>query len=227
MGNNGHIKFLLIFLNLLVFFSSKAQNHLSPLPDILSSNQFQQKYYSALKASLLLDLNEQPLARVIYLPSFNNLQVVSVETINKDYYLVCRIIEQKNWNIFFKLYPEKSAEKLAVTEFKKPISKELALTLKELFIEFTSEPQFQDELIIGIDGKKVRHNTQYTDGETYIFHSYSSLGHRTGQTRTPIKGTPMAELVQVSIDMTAVARDSGKEENLLLSAKKLLEKTQN
>lgn len=227
MNNFHRLKYLFIFLNLLIFTSSKAQNHLSPLPDILSANQFQQTYYQALNKSLLLGMNERPLARTIYLPSWSNTQVVSVEFIDKKYYLFCRIVEQKNWNKFLKLYREKSPEPLAVTEFKKSISKELALTLNELFTEFTSKTQFQDEFILGIDGRKEIDSKVYVDGETYIFHSFSNVNHRIGQTRTPVKGTPMAELVQISIDMTAVARDSGKEESLLLSAKKLLDKTQN
>ena len=99
--------------------------------------------------------------------------------------------------------------------------------MNELFTKYTSKTQFQDEFMIGIDGRNVIDSNVYVDGETYIFHSFSNVDHRIGQTRTPIKSTPMAELVQISIDMTAVARDSGKEENLLLSAKKLLDKTQN
>lgn len=226
MGYNKHRIYLIIFLNLLIFTSSKAQTHLSPLPDILSTNKFQQKYYQALNESLLSGLSKEPLARTIYLPTWSNKQVISVEFIDKKYYLFCRIVEQKNWNMYFKLYPEKSSEPLAFTEFKKLISEDLALTLNELFTEFTSKTQFQDEFMIGLDGRKVIDSKNYMDGETYIFHSFSNTNHRTGQTYTPIKGTAMAELVQISIDMTAVARDSGKEENLLLSAKKLLEKTQ-
>lgn len=221
------IKYFFLPLNLLFFKSSNAQTHLSPLPDILSASQFQIKYYQAIKASLLSGLNEKPTARTIYLSSFNHLQVVSVELIDKESYLLCRIIEQKKWNNFFKRYTEKSTTPLAVSEFKKPISQDLALTLNELFSKFTSKTQFQDEFMIGIDGRKAIDSKVYLDGETYIFHSFSNVDHRIGQTRTPIKGTAMAELVQISIDMTAVARGSGKEENLLLSAKKLLDKTQN
>lgn len=216
---------LLIFFILRLTYISKAQNYLSPFPDILSASQFQQKYYQALNESLLLKMSNTPLARCIYLPTWSNKQVVSVEFIDNEYYLLCRIIEQKSWNTFFKLYPEKLTESLAITEYKKQISKDLALTLNELFTEFTSKTRFQDEFITGIDNRKVIDSKVYVDGESYIFHSFSNVDHRVGYTRTPIKGTPMAELVQISIDMTTVARGSGKEENLFVSAMKLLDKT--
>ena len=227
MSNFHHKKHLFLLLNLLILTSGKAQTYLSPLPDILSADQFQLKYYQALNESLLLGLNKEPLARTIHLPSWSNKQVVSVEFKDKKYYLFCRIIEQKKWHTFYKHYPEKSTKPLDFTEFKKIISKELAFILNELFTKYTSKTQFQDEFMIGIDGRNVIDSNVYVDGETYIFHSFSNVDHRIGQTRTPIKSTPMAELVQISIDMTALARDSGKEENLLISAKKLLDKTQN
>ena len=94
MSNFHHKKHLFFLLNLLILTSGKAQTYLSPLPDILSADQFQLKYYQALNESLLLGLNKEPLARTIHLPSWSNKQVVSVEFKDKKYYLFCRIIER-------------------------------------------------------------------------------------------------------------------------------------
>ena len=197
----------LLLLNGKVFAQARlgqiTGDHLQPVTDYFSAYQFQDEYYSSIRRYLLDSLKDSPVARVIVQPSFTVEYVVSVDSVDKTYFLRYSRMNKSIWST-------KQKESLRAITTKTIISEPLAKALNKLFIEAVVQTRYPKRIFIrGLDGEEFETMSIGTDGTSYVFTTFG-YGHgvRSGKTWSPREGSLMNELVNISNALVKLASDT-------------------
>lgn len=167
-------------------------DHLKPLNDIFTIFDYQFEYYSKVRTVLFKGLSDGPEIRFLIMPSFTPENVLDIEFDRKNnkYLLVHHICEKMIW-------ANKNWNQNNVIVYKKDISKEYVDSIKALFKIAISRTRYSDEKMLGLDGT----NFQF---------AMNDYGLKTGYVWSPNQGTNMYRLVNIGVQLVALAK---KDEN--------------
>ncbi|GAA4455538.1 hypothetical protein GCM10023189_23430 [Nibrella saemangeumensis] len=164
-----------------VIINAPADDHLEPEAGYFADFNFKHDYYPHIRNYLLKNLSQNPVARVLVLPTFAPEYVISVEKDKRwdNYFLVCAEAQEN-------IYQKPGKEGIQVTVRRIQIAKDLALQLNKLFMTAIGQVSYRRNQAWGVDGTTF-HFTAYAVGE----------GVRSGYTWSPQRGSRMHDLVQV------------------------------
>ncbi|GAA4400778.1 hypothetical protein GCM10023187_14290 [Nibrella viscosa] len=165
-----------------VIINAPADDHLEPEAGYFADFNFRHEYYPHIRNLLLKNLSQNPVARVLVLPTFAPEYVISIEKDKRwdTYFLICAEARE---NIFQQ--PAKEGIEVVVRRIQLP--KDLALQLNKLFMTAIGQVSYRRNQAWGVDGTTF-HFTAYNVGE----------GVRSGCTWSPQRGSRMHDLVQVT-----------------------------
>ena len=187
----------------ILFLSSKVlaqarlgqlrDDHLQPVTNYFSAYHYQDEYYSSIRRYLLDSLRNSPVARVIVQPSFSVEYVVSVDSVNKTYFLRYSRMNKSIWST-------KQKESLRAITTKTTIGEPLAKALNKLFFKALAQTRYPKRVFLkGLNGEEFEDISVGTDGTTYVFTAFGyGRGVRSGETWSPREGSFMNELVNIS-----------------------------
>jgi hypothetical protein len=170
-----------------------VDDHLEPEVSYLAEMNHNTEYYAAVRETLLSQIGDSPLARVVVLPTIAPEYAVSVEQNRKTQ--ACVLV----WTLAKRsILNDNNREDIPATVARVPISQELAKKLGILFRMSTAEVGYLKNKVWG------------TDGTTYHCSSFVvGDGIRAGYCWAPRPGSKMHSLVQITELMVNFVKQNG------------------
>jgi hypothetical protein len=201
MPNARTMKQLILILTVLcnLHLCSFGQNNLEPCSD---SNQYSgdlKEYYTNVFKFLYKGLCAKPIARYAVLPSVSPEYVVSLEKdTSGDYKFFYQTFTKRFWSL-------KNKKNIRTRDKIKPIDKDMALLIKELFDKVLSQIKEPPEPRLGLDGAM------------YYFSGTNNKGDViTGEIWSPDIGTKMHKLIEICNDINLYICDKGKNKSEII-----------
>lgn len=157
----------------------EQQDHLEPEQGDLVDYKFSLDYHTQIRSILLDSLGDKPIIRMIVLPSFSPEYVISLEKVENKYIVTRVTLDSSVWY-------SKDYSRIKRRFATKTISSELSDSLSALYLLALSKTRYPDRPLI------------FTDGISYHFAAKAHFGIHTATKHSPIKGTRIAQLVQLT-----------------------------
>lgn len=187
-------RLLTILLLSLVAVPLHAQDHLIPATGYFSSYSYASEYYPRVQATLLKGLSNNPVLRIVVLPSFSQEYVLSLEQQARTYTLRCVKSRTSIWEALQQKKPLPLTDSHAAT-----LSPEAARAVAEAFnaaLDQTHYPSPKTRRVV-------------MDGVNYHFVSFrGGLGLREGTAHSPTRGSNPALLVGLTEQLQQFALQS-------------------
>lgn len=175
-------------------FASQAQqkeDHLLPTKGLLTFYSGQDQYYSKVREILYARLSENPVARLVVLPSFQPEYVLSIDQKANKYYLTYNQAPKSIWSTT----QAQSSSKVEAQAKSVEISKQMATTVGVLFNTALDQVRYPAPVM-----------SMRGDGTTYTFIAFrEGNGIRAGEIWSPDVKTKMATLVAIAESLKELA----------------------
>jgi hypothetical protein len=176
-----------ILLSLAFYLSWSDQvlaqdDHLKPVNGIFSDLDFQFDYYSSVRRILFAGFSDNPEIRIVIIPSFITESALDIE-------------QDKQTEKYFLLY-NKANPSIWYSHGRKKIN----IDSVRIEIEYNSFLLIKKLLTKAIDQVRYQSDSLYAggfDGTSYYF-SVRDKGQRTGTTWSPVAGSKMSKLVEIT-----------------------------
>lgn len=170
-----------------------VDDHLEPEVSYITDMNHNNEYYPAVRETLLGQISDSPLARVVVLPTIAPEYAVSVEQNRKTKQCVMVWVVAKR-----SILNDETREDIPATVTRVPLSPELALKLSALFRAGTAQVGYLKNKVWG------------TDGTTYHYSAFAvGDGIRAGYCWAPRSGSKMHGLVQITDLMLNFVKQNG------------------
>ncbi len=170
-----------------------VDDHLEPEVSYITDMNHNNEYYPAVRETLLSQISDSPLARVVVLPTIAPEYAVSVEQNRKTQQcLMVWVVAKRS------ILNDDTREGIPATVTRVPIPLDLAQKLSVLFRVSTAQVGYLKNKVWG------------TDGTTYHYSSFAvGDGIRAGYCWAPRSGSKMHGLVQVADLMLNFVKQNG------------------
>lgn len=165
-----------------IIINAPADDHLEPEAGYFADFNFRHDYYPHIRNYLLKNLSQNPVARLLVLPTFSPEYVISIEKDprRENYFLVYAEAQEN-------IYQKPAKEGILVTMHRIPIGKDLALQMNRLYMTAIAQVSYRRNQAWGVDGT------------TFHFTAYSvGAGVRSGYTWSPQRGSRMHDLIEIT-----------------------------
>jgi hypothetical protein len=172
---------------------------LEPDEGYFSSYRFLHQYHKQVRDILLKEAADEPLARMVELPSFSPEYAVALEDRKEGIRLIRYETSEPIWN-------NKNPDQVKVAMLQAEIDKETSGVIHEVFFSAVSRSRYADDSPSGLDGA------------FYHFSAYrQNFGLRGGQVWSPDQHTLADALVNYALGMNEYVDANGEEKEALKS----------
>jgi hypothetical protein len=184
-------------------------DHLLPAESYFANPDWHHAYYRAVRDALCAGLSDEPLARVLVMPSFLPEYVLAVQRKGAGYSLTYRVCEPSVWETHEGHLP------VRVHTTTVPLRPAVATAITQLFTAAVAQTRYP----AGDSGDGL-------DGTRYTFTTYErTVGFRSGERWSPPAGTRLRALVEVQATLRQLALNPTNgllQQRLLQQAQQLL-----
>ena len=181
---------ILLFGILFIIPNVNAQNdNLEPVESIFDEYDFRFEYYSLVRKVLMKGMSDYPQVRFLIIPSFSVEEVVAIEKIDSNYFIVHHKMKESIW------YTEKNKEKIGVDKKVVKISKSDMELYRELFAVAVNNQKYLDEEMWGVDG-------------TNYYFSVADRALKTGTVYSPEKKSKMDRLIKIGYSLISLTEST-------------------